>query len=62
MIYFHRFLIGTAILFCGGFSIWTLSNFVGDKNPVSLALFVGFAVATAALAYYLKHLKRFLKL
>jgi len=62
MIYFHRFLIGTAILFCGFFSIWTLSSYLGDKKPVSLALFLGFAAATAALAYYLKNLKRFLKL
>ena len=60
MIAFHRFLIGTAILFCAGFALWALSAFRADGGALSLALAVAFALATGALAYYLKNLRRFL--
>ncbi len=60
MIYFHRFLIGTAILFCAGFSWWSFeaSRATGVWSHRVLAL--AFAVAVFALAYYLKNLQRFL--
>lgn len=53
MIPFHRLLITTGIIFCAGFaalSIW--------RGAVVLG--VVFAVAAAALAYYLRHLRRFI--
>lgn len=60
MIYFHRFLIGTAILFCAVFSWWSFeeSRVTGAWSLKLLAL--AFALAVVALAYYLKNLQRFL--
>ena len=60
MIAFHRFLIGTAILFCAGFSIWALLVFRAGGGTMALVLGVTFAVCTVALGYYLKNLRRFL--
>lgn len=60
MISFHRFLIGTAIVFCAGFSLWAFLAYRADGGIVPLVLAVSFAIATFALAYYLKNLKRFL--
>lgn len=63
MIAFHRFLIGTAILFCAGLAAWAFGAFeaagpVGGAHPV---LGAAFALAALALAYYLKNLRRFLR-
>lgn len=60
MIPFHRFLIRTAILFCGGFALWAFRMYQTTNQPGFLALFAGFAVATVALCYYLINLRRFL--
>jgi hypothetical protein len=60
MIIFHRFLIGTAILFCGGFAAWTLRSFRTTGDSLQLVLGLAFALATIALIYYLKNLSRFL--
>lgn len=60
MIAFHRFLIGTAILFCAGFSVWALLAFRTSGGAIALVLAVTFAVCTVALGYYLKNLRRFL--
>jgi hypothetical protein len=62
MILFHRFLIGTAILFSAGFAIWSFVSF--QRQGGTLLLFLGFffAVATLGLSYYLKNLRRFLGL
>lgn len=60
MIAFHRFLIGTAILFCAGFSVWALIAFRAGGGAMTLVLGVTFAVGTLALSYYLKNLRRFL--
>ena len=61
MINFHRVLIGTAILFCGGFAAWAFAAFDRGDGAVNLGLATVFAAATLALAYYLKNLKRFLR-
>jgi hypothetical protein len=61
MIPFHRFLIGTAILFCGGFAAWSLAAFRDGGAASMLALGVAFALAALALAYYLRNLNRFLR-
>ncbi len=60
MIGFHRFLIGTAILFCAGFSLWAFLAYRADGGAIALILAISFALATLALSYYLKNLKRFL--
>ena len=60
MIPFHRFLIGTAILFCAGFAVWALAAFRAGGGAGPLVLSVAFAIAAAALSYYLKNLRRFL--
>ena len=61
MIIFHRFLIGTAILFCAGFAVWAFTAYRAAGGAVALALAVCFAVAAAVLGYYLKNLDRFLR-
>jgi hypothetical protein len=60
MIPFHRFLIGTAILFCAGFAAWALASFRSDGSPLTLVLGIGFGLGAAVLGYYLKNLRRFL--
>ncbi len=60
MIIFHRFLIGTAILFCIGFAVWTFAANRDEGGTLQLVLGVAFAVAAVALGYYLKNLDRFL--
>ena len=60
MITFHRFLIGTAILFCAVFAAWAWVAFRRDGGVGNLVLAVAFAMAALALGYYLKNLKRFL--
>ena len=59
MIIVHRFLIGTAICFCLGFAAWSFAEWRAGAGGLALA--VVFACAGAALAYYLKHLDRFLR-
>ncbi len=60
MILFHRFLIGTAILFSAGFAGWAFLAFRARGGVLLLAVSVFFLVATLMLSYYLKNLKRFL--
>lgn len=60
MIIFHRFLIGTAILFFGGFGVWALLEFRARGGVVLLILGAGSLLVTALFSYYLKHLRRFL--
>lgn len=53
-------LIATAILFCGGFTLWALGQYFAAPRPGMLALTIVFAIFSVALAYYLRHLKRFI--
>ncbi|WP_419166435.1 hypothetical protein [Candidatus Palauibacter sp.] len=57
---FHRFLIATAIVFCAVFAAWEFRIFSASGGLGPLALGVLFALAAAALAYYLANLARFL--
>lgn len=59
MIIFHRVLIGTSILFFGGFGIWAILGARGGDVLLGV-LGVASLVITALLAYYLKNLQRFL--
>ncbi len=60
MIPFHRLLISTAIVFCAGFAGWAACRWRESGEGGTLALALVFAVAAAALTYYLRNLKRFL--
>jgi hypothetical protein len=62
LIQFHRVLIATAIVFCGGFAAWELRAYLGNGEILALLLAIGFAAAALALLYYLRHLSRFLRL
>jgi hypothetical protein len=60
MIFFHRFLIATAILFSIGFAVWSFAQFQDGGGTTQLVLSVVFAVIAVGLIVYLKNLKRFL--
>ena len=53
MIPFHKVLITTGVLFCAAFALWSVWR-------GSMALGIGFAALAAGLAYYLRHLRRFI--
>jgi hypothetical protein len=53
MIPFHRVLITTGIVFCGGFALWSLLR-------EQIVLGIGFVVLGVGLTYYLRHLRRFI--
>ncbi|MCZ6755586.1 MAG: hypothetical protein E2O47_02215 [Gemmatimonadetes bacterium] len=60
MIVFHRFLIGTFILFSLGFAWWSFHYYQTVGGSLALAMAAFFILAAAAFGYYLKHLLRFL--
>lgn len=60
MIPFHRLLIGTGIVFAAGFALWAFVRYRQEPSTFMLVLAITFALAAAALAYYLRHLSRFL--
>jgi hypothetical protein len=60
MIFFHRFLITTAILFSIGFAAWAFVRFRDGGGTTPLVLAVIFAVIAVGLIVYLKNLNRFL--
>lgn len=60
MIPFHRLLISTAIAFCAGFALWAVLSYRQTGEGITLVMAFTSALAAAALAYYLRHLKRFL--
>lgn len=61
MIAFHRFLIGTAIVFCAGFTLWAHTVYQTTGGMTFRVLSTGFGAATVALCYYLMNLRRFLR-
>ena len=60
LIGFHRFLIGTAILFCFGFAAWELVLWWVQRGWGSLILGGTFVGLGAILSFYLSKLDRFL--
>ena len=60
MIAFHRFLIGTAIVFCAGFALWTQRLYQAEGGLLYQILSATFGLVTVALIYYLANLRRFL--
>jgi len=59
LVSFHKVLIATAILFCGGFAVWELNRYLTDGSG-SLLLGGAFGLIAIALVFYLIHLRRFL--
>jgi len=57
---FHRLLIATAIAFCAGFAVWAGWSYRQSGEALMLMTGLAFAVAAVGLAYYLRHLNRFL--
>ncbi len=60
LIHFHRFLIGTAILFCGGYAAREFAAAFRGAGMGAFVLGAVFAVLGAGLLVYLVHLRRFL--
>lgn len=61
LIWFHRVLIGAAILFFGGFGVWELTR-GAESGGNAVVLGLASLIVAAALAVYLYRLKRILKL
>ena len=59
LIGFHRFLIGTGILFCFGFAGWELVLWSVTRGGGSLAMGVVFVVLGVLLSFYLSRLRSF---
>ncbi len=57
---FHRFLSGSALVFCGGFSVWEFRAYSASGDTGALVMGVVFVFLTLGLVYYLWHLRRFL--
>jgi hypothetical protein len=57
----HRILIGTAITFGVFFTLWQAVRFHRTSQLTHLAIAIVAAVVTAAMAYYLKNLRRFVR-
>jgi len=53
-------LISTAIAFCAGFAGWAAWSYRESGDALTLVMALAFGVAAVALAYYLRHLNRFL--
>lgn len=60
LVSFHRFLIVTAILFCGGFAAWEYTQFSRSSATGSLVVAAVFAVLAVGLGVYLARLDDFL--
>ncbi len=60
MIVFHRFLIGTFIVFSLGFAAWSFMTYQASGGTIPLGLAVGSAAIAVGFGYYLLHLQRFL--
>ncbi len=60
MIVFHRFLIGTFIVFSVGLAAWSFLAYQSSGGTAPLVLAVGSAAAAVGFGYYLRHLQRFL--
>jgi hypothetical protein len=59
---FHRVLIGSAIIFCAGFSALELLAYARGGGMLELVLGLLFAAAAGAFIVYLWHLRRILGL
>ena len=60
LISFHRFLITTAIFFCGGYAIWEFVRFSRSGAMGHMALGVTFTVLALLLIAYFNRMASFL--
>lgn len=61
LISFHRLLITTAILFCGGFAFWEFDDaLTGGGGAQAFVIGTIFVLLAGGLGVYLKNLKHFL--
>jgi hypothetical protein len=60
LIHFHRFLIATAILFCGGFALREFGAVAGGGGATTFAIGTIFTIFAVGLVVYLINLQRFL--
>lgn len=62
LIFFHRVLIGSAVVFFAGFAAWELFRYYSGRAFLDLALGLLFALVAGLLLLYLLQLKRVLNL
>lgn len=62
LIWFHRVLIGVAVVFFGGFGVWELLAYNSNRDSTALVMGLVSLVVAVALFIYLMRLKRILKL
>ncbi len=62
LIWFHRVLIGCAVIFCGSFGAYEFLRYRDVGGGAKLVLALVFAVLAVALFWYLRNLDRFLNL
>ena len=62
LIWFHRVLIGAAVIFFLAFSAWEFSSFLKGGGGLALALAGGSLMVGAGLTVYLVRLRQILKL
>lgn len=60
LISFHRFLITTAIFFCGGYALWEFAQFNRSGAIGSLVQGIVFSVLALALTFYFNRMAGFL--
>ena len=62
LIWLHRLLIACAVLFCASFAAFEFSRYRTEGSGAQLVLALIFAVLAVLLFWYLRNLRRFLKL
>lgn len=62
LIWFHRVLIGAAVIFFLGFAAWEVANYRNSGGSSALLLAAGSFAAAIGLGIYLARLKKILKL
>jgi hypothetical protein len=62
LIWFHRLLIACGTIFCASFAAYEFALFMREGGTGKLILAIVFAVLSVLLFWYLRNLRRFLKL
>lgn len=62
LIWFHRFLIVCGTIFCASFAAYQFKIYVDQGGAGKLVLSVVFMILAVALFWYLRNLRRFLRL
>jgi hypothetical protein len=62
LIWFHRVLIACGAIFCASFGAYEFALFMRVGGAGKLVLAIVFAILSVLLFWYLRNLKRFLKL